>query len=594
MKNFTFSTKKKISLMLFSLVLTGISYGATFTASTSGKFSSTATWSGGVVPPTTVLVDQIVIQSGVTVNLDNNITINGAIAELDVAGTLTTSTNSTLTLTLGTLKGAGVIVLNTVDVNASSTFSFTGSLTASTLNTASDLQSSATIVVGQAMNLKSGTLSLVSGGSLQMSNNGTIYISGGLLSLGSGGSVNLTGNYNVTYTNNSSVAGVELTGSGLNNVTVNVNSSSTVTLSSDLVLGGTLSLTSGTLLLSGKDLTINGDIAGSGSGTIAATLPSSITIATASSTSGSLNFSSTANTVKNLTLSIGNSGSTSIGSNLYVNDVLQFNAGKLNIDDNALIIGATGSIKGSGSSSYIITTSGGYVEMHATAGGSTSIYYPVGTSTNYAPAYINLQSGSAAGQVRVGVVSDVMAQGTTGTDISATLPLVDATWNVSSDVTANLNMDLQVMWSAAMEVNGFNRGSAYISHFTNAKWDMSAKAAATAEAGGMFSLKRTGLTSLSPFAVYDQKTAAAVDEVNKNISFELYPNPAVENIVIHNNTTSAEPINIAIYNAYGQLIGNYKLTGTNPTIPVTDLVSGNYYIKFYNNNVSTTKSFIKI
>jgi len=216
--------------MLLAFVLTGTSYAATYTAWASGNFSSTATWAGGVIPSSTVLLDQIVIPSGFTVNMDNNLSINGALASLTVEGTLNTTNSSSLTLNLGTLSGAGTIVLNTVDVNVGSTVSFTGSLTANTINAATGFSSSADIIVNQTLNLTTGTLSLVTGGSLGVSNNGTIVVSGGLLSVGVGGSVGLTGNYNVSYTTLSSIAGVELSGSRLQNVTLNVGSANLIKL----------------------------------------------------------------------------------------------------------------------------------------------------------------------------------------------------------------------------------------------------------------------------------------------------------------------------------------------------------------------------
>lgn len=835
MNNYISSIQKKISLLLFSLVLTGISYGSIFTATTSGNFSSTATWAGGIVPPTTILLDQITIQSGVTVNLDNNITINGVLAQLDVEGTLNTANSSSLSIDLGTLTGAGTILLNAIDINAGSTISFTGSLTANTLGIANGFQSSAHIIAGQTLNLISGTLSLVSGGSLDVSNNGTIVISGGLLSVGTGGSVGLTGNYNVIYTSNSSIAGVELTGSGLQNVTVNVNSSSSVTLTSNLTVAGTLSFTGGTLILAGYNLTINGavaasgtgtvsstsasnisintsggttgtitfsgiasavnnltinvgagnqaniggmvtvngtlqlstgmlsfnnaaltingnvsgsgslsgnsssnltvttsgglatalnfavggqsindfnisvgsgnfvtlgsaltvngtlslaggsninlngytltvgatgsitgtgsivansssgltinstggissliitgpignltinsggsgsvtlgsnvivsgmltlqsgslvlnsygltitgDIAASGSGTISSTSNSNISIATTSSITGSLNFSAGANSVGNFTVNIGSGGSINIGTNLNVSGTLNFTAGTMNIGVNALVIGASGTISGTGSTSYVITGPGGYVQIGITAGAGTAVNFPIGTSTYFAPANIQLAAGSASGQVQVGVMSNVYAQGTAGVDLSATQPLVDATWNVHSDITSNLNLNLQVIWSAAMEVNGFDHTAAYISHYINSSWDMSATAAATAEAGGMFGLQKNGITSLSPFAVFNQGTATAIAEINTDVMFRVFPNPANDNIIVQNIAASTEPVNMDIYNSTGQLMGNYKLTDATSTVSVKGLASGSYSIKFYNNKMSSTKSFIKM
>jgi len=835
MKNSTFSIQKKVTAGLMALMLTSSMYAAVFTAVSSGNYSSTATWSGGVAPSAFVLLDQIVIPSGITVNLNNDITLNGALASLDVAGTLSTSNSSSLTMTLGALSGAGTVVVNALTVSLGSTFSFAGTLTAATINAATGFQSSADIMVGQALNLTSGTLSLVSGGSLDVSTGGTIFVSGGLLTTGVGGTVGLLGNYNVSYTGVSSVAGVELAGSGLRNVTVNVTAGNNVTLASSLTVVGTLTLTNGTLILAGNDLTINGPLAVAGSGTIASTAVSSvsvnttggiagtltfsgltptvkdftinigagntatiggtltvggtlqlnsgtlnfnntdlsiggnisgtgslssnassnlvistlaglatalkfatggqtlnnlsvsvgagnaaslvsnlnvngvltilagsslnlngntltlgtassmagtgmiaatptsniiinstvginslmvtgtmgsltvnsggsanvtlgsdlkvdgtltlqsgslvlsgndlditgtiaaagsgtisssalsdISVATATSPLGALRFNASANTVGDLAVNIGNGGSVAIASDLNVTDTLRFIAGKVNMAANKLAIATLGAIKGASSSAYVVTTTGGSLEQNVVAGGSTSVVFPVGTSVNYTPASIHLNTGSASGKVQVGVVNDVLAQGTTGVDLSATRPLVDATWNVSSSIVGALNLDLKVMWSAGMEVNGFNRAAAYLSHYISGGWDMSATAAATSEAGGMFSIQKMALTTLSPFAVFDQNTTTAIDDINNDIQFEVYPNPTIANINIQNTAASTEAVNMDIYNSKGELMGNYKLTDAASTISVDGLANGTYFIKFYNNSINSTKRFIKM
>jgi hypothetical protein len=817
--------------MLLSLLITGISYGAIFTASTSGNYSSPATWTGGMAPPSTVVLDQVIIPAGIVVNMDNNLTLNGAIAQLTVTGTLNTANTSSLTLTLGTLAGAGTIQANAVNINTGSTFSFTGSLTATTLNVGTAVSSTADIMITQTLNLTSGALAVAVGGSLDLGANGTIVLSGGTLNT-AGGTVGLTNNYNVSYINVSTIAGAELSGSGLQNVTVNINAANTVTLTADLTVGGTLALTSGVLTLAGNDLTINGDIAASGtgtvsaaptsnisintsggtsgtltfsgagaavnnftvntgagnqthiggtliitgtlqlnsgilafdnasltisgnvsgagsfsgntasnltvntvgglasalnfvnagqsihdfniavgagnsvslgsnlivngtltltgnlnlnsniltlgtasilagtgsliasttsdlvinstggvtglsitgtirnlaintgvsnattvnaltvaglltlqsgslilnsnnltingnisatgSGTISSTLASDITVETSASPSGSLNFASSANTVGNLIVNVGGNGALSIGSDVNVNDTLRFLAGKINIGANALVLGSAGVISGSGASSYLVTTVGGYLERIVAAASVDSINFPVGTASQFAPANIRLNAGSSSGPVQVGVVSNVLVEGTSGVDLSATQPLVDATWDIHSLISGTLNLNLEVLWSAAMEVNGFNRNAAYVSHYVNGNWDTNGIQAASAEAGSMYSLHRNGLTTLSPFTVFGQNASTPVTEINNDLNFTVFPNPASDNLVIQNTATSTETMYMDIYNYTGQLVNNTYLTGTSTNVSVKDLLSGVYLIKFHNSKMNYTTRFIKI
>jgi hypothetical protein len=88
--------------------------------------------------------------------------------------------------------------------------------------------------------------------------------------------------------------------------------------------------------------------------------------------------------------------------------------------------------------------------------------------------------------------------------------------------------------------------------------------------------------------------ATGMTETSGAITFAVYPNPVTDNLIIQNTAASVEPVNMDIYNAEGQLTGNYTLTDATSTIPVKNLVSGTYHIKFYNNKMSNTRSFVKM
>ncbi|HLG33868.1 MAG TPA: T9SS type A sorting domain-containing protein [Bacteroidia bacterium] len=591
MKNmFTF---KKIWLIAMLMMLTGtVSYGATFTAVASGNWSSTTTW-GGSVPPLTITSDQVIISSGINVTMDNNATLNGALALMDVEGTLSSSSNATLTVVAGAVSGSGVINIGNLVCGTSAIVSFTGSLAADTVTcSALNLLVAADIMVNQTLTLSSGILSLQTGGSLDVGADATIVISGGVLTL-NGGTLGLSGTYNVVYTSGSAIAGVELSGSGLSDVTIDVSTGSTVTLTADLAVSGTLSLTSGTLVLAGNNLTITGDVSASGSGLISSTSASNISISTAASVSGSLSFTSAGDVVNNLTVNVGGNGSVMLGSNITIQGTLNLVSGCLNAGSYNVEIGLSGSITGASNTSYVITGLNGTLSMHLTAGASAAVTFPVGTSVQFCPAAIMLNTGSASGEVFVGAGANVYASGTSGVDISLTQPVVDATWYVHSEITANLNMNLELMWAAAAEVNAFNHMAAYISHYTSGSWDVSATASATLEANGMFSLNRNNITSLSPFAVFDQNTnPTSVKEVPGEVSFDLYPNPAVDFITVNYNSKDAAYIEVI--NIIGTRLEYRRVMKSNTIIPLDKLPPGNYFVRVYNDNISLVKRFIKL
>lgn len=826
-----FYSCRRFGLLIIAILCTTLSYATTYTAVSSGNFSSSSTW-GGVTPPSNITLDQVIIPSGINVMMDNNITLNGAIAVLTVNGTLSASGSTSINFIMGTVAGAGSITADTLTMGAAATATFTGSLTSNVMNVGLTLATSATVMVNNTLNLTLGTLSFVTGGSLAAANNATIVISGGLLGVGTGGTINLNNAYNVTYASSASTtSGVELSGPGLQNVTVDVGTGNNVTLTSSITINGTLTTTSGSLNLSGYDLTlngtiaaggngtistsnaasninintssgtggtlsfagslntfnnitvnvgagnsanisgnlsvagnlqltsgtlnfsgstltvtgdvtgsgtlagasnanlsintagsltsalnfaagsqsvnnlsisvgsgnsaslgssltvngmltlaagntfninsntltigsggsisgsgalgttsssniiidamgsttlstsgtlgnltiatgsgnvtlannitisgtldlqsgtlslngnnlnINGNVAASGSGTITSTSASSITINSSTSLAGELGFTAGSNTVGNFTVNIANGGQASLSTDLNITGTLTLTSGTVNVGNYGLIITSSGSIAGGSATSYVITDVNGYLQLAGTAGGS-AITFPVGTNLHFAPASVQL-SGSASGNVQVGVMGNVLANGTSGADISTTQAVVDATWNVHSDITSNLDMALTVMWSAAMQVNGFDNTSAYISHYTNAHWDNTSLSAATS-ANGMFSIQRTGITSLSPFAVFNQNTVAAVQSITPDLNFEIYPNPIADNINIQNIAASTAATNMDIYSVTGQLLQSYKLTNTITNVSAANLAPGSYIVKLYNNDTQITKQITKL
>jgi len=99
---------------------------------------------------------------------------------------------------------------------------------------------------------------------------------------------------------------------------------------------------------------------------------------------------------------------------------------------------------------------------------------------------------------------------------------------------------------------------------------------------------------MGQFAVFGESTKMSVFEINPKSNFDIFPNPTSDYLVIKNTTAFTEPVNIDIYNSLGKLMGSYRLMGINPSLSVKDLIAGNYIIKFYNNSVQYTQSFVKM
>lgn len=672
MNHYLLNQKKSLTLLIFLFAISNIARSATFTAIASGDWSSTATW-GVTAPSFSNTMDQIIIPTGIMVNLDNNVTLNGALAQLTVNGTLNTSTSSSLIVTSGTISGTGLININNATFGSGAVIFFTGNFTANTMTTASSLQVPAKVLVNQVITVSSGIFSIQSTGTFTTGSNATIVLAGGQI-INNGGVINLTANYNVSYTSGTSIVGLELSGTGLKNLTIDVQSGNTIILTNDVTINGTLSLTSGTLSIGNNNLTIKGDIAASGTGIIksnsssnitiinttgitgtlnfgnstsvvnnfildigsanqakisgaikvngtltltsgtlnltsadldiagdialtgngkiASTSTSNITISSNADLSGTLTFQSGNNTVNNFSVNIGGGGSVRIKSDLIVQGNLNFSNGKLNIGANKLTILAGGSITGAGSSSYIVVSDSGKVSIALTAGAAAT-KFPIGTAISFFPADITLNSGSTSGRIDVGVNSKVYASGTTGFILSTTQHVVDATWHVSADFTTNMNMMMKVSWPTSAEVNGFVRTAAYISHYTNAQWDAVAVTSAAAAGAGMYSMTRANITTLSPFAVFDQSTTTGVNTYRQpETTFDIYPNPATKNVYINTRGGVQSPIQITIFNMKGQVLNSFKLEHDEQKIDISKLEKGYYYIQMESGNEKVTKKLI--
>lgn len=587
--------------------------GQTLTIGSSGDITGTGslvvnTSSDLVINSTAGIADAVSI-SGTSIN---SLTVNtGSGSSFTLANDLTI--NGTLSLQNGVLRLGGNDLTITGDVasggsgtitsTSASDIRVTGSSSISGLisfTSGSETVGDFTINVGSGNSVSLGSNVIVAG-SLNLNGGSDLNISGQTIIIGSSGDITGSGSLAVNSSSgleinaSSGIAGaLHFSGSSMGSLTVNVGNGNSVTLGSDLMVSTLLDLQSGALVIGSNDLMIGGDIASGGTGTITSSIASNISVSGSSSPSGSLVFTSGGNVVDNFTVDLsGSNSSVMIGSGLTVNGTLTFNDGSINIGDNELSIGLSGAISGAGSASYVITGADGYLSIYVTAGGSGSVNFPVGTSAFYAPANISLNSGSSSGTVSVGVASDVWAEGTTGGDLSATQPLVDATWDIESDISSNLNMDIELMWSSAMEVNGFTNSAVYISHYTAGNWDAAATAAATAQGGGMFSIQRSNVTSLSPFAVFDQNTTTGVTELSLNSNFEIYPIPAVDNVSVRNITTSPGIVYVDMMNATGQLIKTFSMNTSNETVSLDGLSAGNYFLRFYNNDLNEVRKIIK-
>lgn len=574
-------------LLLLAAMLVQITANAiTYTAILSGSFSSTATWAGGLIPPSLISADDIVIPVGINITLDQDQSISGT-GSLQVDGTLVGDPGNYLSLTTGTLSGSGSITVDSLHTAFTSGFNFTGTLTADYwANANATISTAANIMVNKTLNLTAGALDMAAG-SLVIGSNANIIVSGGTMTT-SGGSLALTNNYHVTYTA-ATTTGLELSGSGLKDVTVSVPAASSVSLGSDLDVNGNLNLVSGTLNLNSHNLTFKATGNLQGTGNINSSSNSDITINASAGLTNMITFASGGNSVDDLTINLGSSSSkVNINGTLMVHGQLSLQNGRIDIGPSDLHLMTNATVTGGSANSYVVTGTGGTMSIDVAANGAQTFH--IGTANNYAPVIISGNNTSATSKFSAGVNASVKQNGTAGINLNDTQPLVNATWHIASSTTANVNVDIETRWSTAMEVNSFNRAKAYLSHYTNAGWDVTASSAATST-GGMYAIKRAGVTSFSPFAVFDENTSTSVDNVPAQRSISVYPNPASAEITVSldgGNGAVAE-----IYTTTGRLVNTAILNGNTNNINIASLPAGMYYIRIGNDSGYGVAKFIK-
>lgn len=560
-----------------------------------------------------------------------NLLYSGTVSTIGLESTLTGLQNVTVNLPsatnqitmAGNLAVTGVLALQQGVLNlAGNTLTIIGGVTTTTGTIAgsatSNLVVNGTGSVGTlafttgSQTLNNFTLGIASGGSVSLASdvavNGITTLTSGSLNLNGhnltiGGSISAAGLGTIT---GSSTSGISVNGPGivgtlmfspsgntLGTLTVNTTGATgSIMLGSALTVSSALNLSGGSLDLNGQNLTVGGSINPSGTGTISAGALSNITF-NGSGNSGTLTLTPglLTQTVKNLTINIGSSGSVALGSPVTVGGVLTLAQGTVSVGNYDLTIPATGSVTGGSAASYVVTTDTGSLIMTVANAGANAMYQ-VGTVANYAPVTV-INNSTLAGSFNVTAHQGVFASGFAGPDLSAVQSVVNTSWDVSSSLVTGALVDLEMYWNTAMQVNAFDNTQAFVAHYTGGAWTTHALAAATAHGGGTFSMTLTGVTSFSPFAVFDRNTTTAITDVAAADMMQVYPNPASDRMTIQTGTAS-EKTNVEISNISGQIVGRYILAAGNNTISVADLSTGSYFIKVSNSQMNAVKKFAKI
>jgi len=193
----------------------------------------------------------------------------------------------------------------------------------------------------------------------------------------------------------------------------------------------------------------------------------------------------------------------SIDTETSVNSTLILTSGYVSLGFSDLVLQSGATITGAGPSQYIVAESSGRLVQEVGAG---SVSYPIGTSVSYVPA--TLSNSGTTDYIGLSVFNDVLDGGTTGSTIPEIDNSVNNSWNITEETAGGSDLSITAQWNLSDEGSSFDRTQSGLGHYTAGNWDPQNAAAALGT--GPYTITRSGITSLSAFAVGDINSPMAI------------------------------------------------------------------------------------
>jgi len=226
-----------------------------------------------------------------------------------------------------------------------------------------------------------------------------------------------------------------------------------------LINNSTFTATNGTVYLTGTTATSNASIEGVNS-----------------STFHNLTINKTANNAQ-------------LGQNIITNNTLNLENGQLDLANFNLTLNGGYTLN---NGNYVLTSGTGTLIQEVLNGGSKT--FPIGNNT-YTP--IEIQNAGTTDNYAVRSVAEVLDNGNTGTPIVSNV--VNKTWFIEESTIGGSDLTLTATWNTADEMTSFDRTQCYISHYIGSRWDGASNNVALGS--NPYTISRSGITSLSPFAI---------------------------------------------------------------------------------------------
>lgn len=411
---------------------------------------------------------------------------------------------------------------------------------------------------------------------------------------GGNGTFDGSQSYNVEYVGETYYAGVELTGSGLNDVHVYLWSNRDLWLTQDVTVNGQFLMIQGDVRLAGNDLTLNGTFDQFSTTAIWGHLQSSMILSMSSTSDDTLWMSIPQPSLWSLKLDLPAASSTvTIGNNLGVHE-LDLTHGRIDAGDARLYIGQQGGyITNHDDSNYVVTSGTGSLVMFV-AYNSVYTYYPVGTAADYTPVEIQQVNTAQPGYIRVRVMEGVWTNGLTGTDVSGTQSVVNKTWFIEEDSVPSLDMNIRFGWSGNCEVNGFDNQMCFAKNYNNNMWDSYAPGMANSTTFNTMQIERMGLPNGGPFAVVDDNSPLTVTEPVAG-DFGVFPNPSSDVVNVQISNPDNSTFRYELFDAAGRKVLGIQNANTLNQLDLRNYENGSYTMRVTNltTNEVVTRLIIK-
>jgi len=237
-----------------------------------------------------------------------------------------------------------------------------------------------------------------------------------------------------------------------------------------------------------------------------------------SSTVEYINANTTAQNVKGAsygTLKLSGTGPRSLTGFAQVNTALAFNATStaFSLNDFDLLLLKGTQLTGLNGGNTLFVTNGKGSLRRTVTNDNVPVLFPVGTTaSSYTPATLSQSVAQSEDSYAVRVAENTYSRydaANLGIGAAIAYKNVKKTWVVAEEVEGNSSITLALQWNAADATTSFTAADAHINRYAGGAWDRFTSAQGTTTVStGVFSQKRAGLTSFSPFAISSRADGA--------------------------------------------------------------------------------------